>query len=175
MTGTGCCVKLGDDLKKTRSWDSTPARTEDCVERRISITCRIGIHHTYHDCRCLVGRKLVLKKVFRPLSHCGVLFFKKSARIEGVGMQELSPNNSCIDASPRIVGGTNWFLGRGHTARKDGGGLKIEVSLLEGFFNDKDICLATNMRSRLASGTSQESTDIQKKKKKKNDERDSDA
>ena len=29
MGGTGCCVEFGDDLKKTRSCDSTPERTED--------------------------------------------------------------------------------------------------------------------------------------------------
>lgn len=54
-------------------------------------------------------------------------------------MQELSPDESCIDASPRKVGSTNWFLDRRHTSRKDEGGLKIEVSLLEGFFNEKEI------------------------------------
>ena len=34
MTGNSCRAKSGDDLKKTRSWDSTPARTVDCVGRR---------------------------------------------------------------------------------------------------------------------------------------------
>lgn len=54
-------------------------------------------------------------------------------------MQKLSPDESCIDASPRIVGSTNWSLDRRHTSGKDEGGLKIEVSLLEGFFNEKEI------------------------------------
>jgi hypothetical protein len=79
----------------------------------------------------------VLRDVFRPLSRRGVLFFKKSASREGIGMQELSPDESCIDASPRIVGSTNWLLDGRHTAWKDEGGLKIEVSLLEGFFSEE--------------------------------------
>jgi hypothetical protein len=75
--------------------------------------------HTHHDCRCLVSRKLVLREILRPLSHCGVLFFERSARVEGVGVRELSPDESCISASPRIVGGTHWCLGRRHTGEDE--------------------------------------------------------
>lgn len=47
MTGTGCCVKSGDDLKKTRSWDSTPARTVDCVEREKFVSAsHVGSEYT---------------------------------------------------------------------------------------------------------------------------------
>lgn len=127
MTCTGCCasVKSGDDLKKTRSWDSTPARTVDCVGRRkfesvsLVVSERLGICWTYHDCRCLVCRKPVLRDAFCPLSHFGIPFFKKSATVKEIWMQELSPDESCIDESSRIVGSTNWFLDRRHTAWKD--------------------------------------------------------
>jgi hypothetical protein len=124
MTGTCCCVKSGDDLKKTRSCDSTPARTLDCVEKeeikKINITCRFRLRRrTYYDCCCLVGQELVPRDALSPLSHCSVLFFKKSASIEGIWMQGLNPDESRIDASPRIVGSTNWCLDRRHDARKD--------------------------------------------------------
>jgi hypothetical protein len=39
MAGTGCCVELGDDLKKTRSCDSTPERTVDCGDEKESRYC----------------------------------------------------------------------------------------------------------------------------------------
>ena len=41
MTGDSCCVKSGDDLKKTRSCDSTPARTADYAEEESSLGVRI--------------------------------------------------------------------------------------------------------------------------------------
>jgi len=109
MSGAGCCGKLGDDLKNTRSCDSTPARTVDCIEKE-SIVCqdaRYGPNtgRSYHDRRCLISLKFALYDSLCFPPHDGILPFEKNT-LEGhyIRVCGLGPAEGRILAGPRIMG-----------------------------------------------------------------------
>jgi hypothetical protein len=88
MAGTGCCVEVGEDLKKTRSCDSTPESTEDCDEggSLLSGHCPASDKRgeAYHNCRSLISGKFALCEILYLLARRDALFVDVRARAKAI-------------------------------------------------------------------------------------------
>ena len=70
-------------MKKTRSCDSTPDRTEDC-DKGGSLLSRLRPSYkrsqAHHNCRGLISGEFVLCEILYPLARRGALFIDARER-----------------------------------------------------------------------------------------------